>query len=49
MSADWIEAGGDEDALREARERDGSARLELWERNRLVGNLSPDGGHEPAA
>ena len=49
MSADWIEAGGDEDALREARERDGSARLELWERNRLVGNLGPDGGHEPAA
>jgi hypothetical protein len=49
MSADWIEAGGDEEALRQARERDGTGRLELWERNRLVGNLRPDGGDERAA
>jgi len=48
-SADWIEADSDEDAIREARERDGSGHVELWERNRLVGNVPPHGPAEPAA
>ena len=48
MSADWIEAEDDTDALREARERDGSGRIELWERNRLVANVSPDNSQGPA-
>lgn len=49
MSADWVDADNDDLALREARLRDGSGRLELWERNRLVGNVGPDDGQEPAA
>ena len=35
-TADWIEAEGDEDALRQARERNQTPRFELWERGRLV-------------
>jgi hypothetical protein len=35
-AADWIEADGDEEASRQARERAGPARFELWQQQRLV-------------
>jgi hypothetical protein len=41
MSADWIEADADEQALDHARERADSGRFELWESRRLVGSHRP--------
>jgi hypothetical protein len=41
VSADWIEADADELALKQARERAGEGRFELWLRNRLVGSSPP--------
>ena len=35
-AADWIEADGDEAAVRQAQDRAGDGQFELWERNRLV-------------
>ena len=35
-AADWIEAGGDDEAVRQAQDRAGEGRFELWERERLV-------------
>jgi hypothetical protein len=35
-NAEWIEAAGDDDALRDARARADSGSFELWEKNRLV-------------
>lgn len=35
-AADWIEAGGDDEAVRQAQDRAGDGRFELWERERLV-------------
>ena len=42
MNAEWIEAGGDEDALVEARQRSDAGSFELWEKNRLVERYRPD-------
>ena len=42
MNAEWIEAGGDEDALAEARQRSDAGSFELWEKNRLVERYRPD-------
>jgi hypothetical protein len=36
MSADWIDAEGDQQAIAQARER-AAGRFELWQRNRLIG------------
>ena len=38
VSADWLDAGADEDALSKAR-TSGDGRFELWERNRLIGQF----------
>jgi len=38
-NAEWIEADADEDAVRQAHVTDG-ARFELWERDRLVAQVS---------
>ena len=37
-TGDWIEADGDDDALRQAEERVDGGDFELWERKRLVGS-----------
>ncbi|MEO6224653.1 MAG: hypothetical protein ABIO80_02200 [Sphingomicrobium sp.] len=39
-AADWIDAFNDDDAVSAAREQCGDGRHELWERNRLVGEIS---------
>ena len=36
MSADWIDAEADADALRQVHERVNGTRFELWDRKRLV-------------
>jgi len=36
MGAEWIDASGDEDALRNVLSRGDSASFELWDKNRLV-------------
>ena len=36
MSADWIEANTDDDALRQAHERVDGSRFEIWDRGRLI-------------
>jgi hypothetical protein len=36
VSADWLEAEADEEALRLARERVDGAGFELWDRKRLI-------------
>lgn len=41
-NAEWIEAGGDADALAEARQRAATGSFELWEKNRLVERYRPD-------
>jgi hypothetical protein len=38
VSADWIEADGDELAVKQAREHASKERFELWQRDRLVGS-----------
>jgi hypothetical protein len=43
MSADWLEAAVDEDALRQAHERVDGSRFELWDRNRLISSSRPSG------
>jgi hypothetical protein len=42
MSAEWIEAGDDEEASRLAREQVIQGSAEIWQRNRLVARLGPD-------
>jgi hypothetical protein len=42
-SAEWIEAAGDEDALREARDRTQPGSFELWEKGRLIERHRPSG------
>ncbi len=42
MSADWLEAEGDEEARDEARARADSGSFELWERNRLIDRFGSD-------
>jgi len=44
VSAEWIEASGDDDARVQARSRSGSASFELWEKNRLVERFRPAAG-----
>lgn len=41
LNAEWIEADGDEAALRDARTRAQSDSFELWEQNRLVERHRP--------
>jgi hypothetical protein len=41
MSAEWIEADSDADALREARKQVDGVRYELWARDRLVERSHP--------
>jgi hypothetical protein len=41
-NAEWIEAGGDEEALAEARHRAVAESFELWEKNRLVERHRPE-------
>lgn len=38
--ADWIEADGDDDAARLARERIGDERFELWQGGRMLPAIS---------
>jgi len=42
MSADWIEAESDADALKEVRQQVDGVRYELWARDRLVERYHPD-------
>jgi hypothetical protein len=42
VTADWIEAERDEDALREAHVRVEGAEHELWQRGRLVARISAE-------
>ena len=42
VTADWIEAERDEDALRQAQTRSEGADHELWQRGRLVARISPE-------
>jgi hypothetical protein len=44
MSADWIEAETDDQALTLAHGQSDSRRFELWERNRLVGSYPAQSG-----
>jgi hypothetical protein len=39
ISADWVEADSDEDAVRQAQERAGDGRFELWDRQRLISSF----------
>ena len=41
--AEWIDAPDDEEALVEARARTQTGSFELWERNRLVERVRPEG------
>ena len=41
VSAEWIEAANDADALKAARELMDCFRMEVWEKERLVGRLEP--------
>jgi hypothetical protein len=43
-TAEWIEAPHDDDALRQARELDRAGIYEIWDRNRLVARIDPEGG-----
>ena len=43
MSADWIEAESDAEAVAEVHRRVDGARFELWDRYRLVGQSHPEG------
>jgi hypothetical protein len=47
MSAEWLEAEGDEHALRDAQGR-GSGSFELWDKERLVERFRAS-GQAPAA
>lgn len=38
-SAEWIEATGDDDAVRQVREQKLPFRSEIWDRNRLVARI----------
>jgi len=40
-SADWLEAAGDEDAIRKVRDMKLSCGSELWDRNRRVARIDP--------
>ena len=42
VTADWLDADSDDDALQLAQERAEGGGFELWERNRLIGR-SHDG------
>ena len=46
MSAEWIEASGDEDALRDVQGR-ASGSFELWDKDRLVERFRASG--QPSA
>ena len=43
MTADWLEAAIDEDALREAHERVDGSRFELWDGGRLISSSRGSG------
>jgi hypothetical protein len=43
ISADWIAADSDEQALAHAQETTKGGRFELWDRKRLVGRGTGDG------
>ena len=43
ISADWVEAERDDEALVQARELASDSSCELWERGRLVAQISSDG------
>jgi hypothetical protein len=47
MSAEWLEAAGDEDALRDVQDR-ASGSFELWDKDRLVERFRAS-GQPPAA
>jgi len=42
VSADWLEAVNDEDAIAKARDRGFGSRCEVWEGKRLVAELSEE-------
>ena len=46
MTAEWIEAENDEDALEKARARCKIGGYELWDRNRLVGQGGARNGED---
>jgi len=48
MGAEWIEAAGDEDALRDVQSRASSGTFELWDKDRLVERIRTS-GRPPAA
>lgn len=41
-AAEWIEAKGDDEAVRAARGRALGTRAEIWDRDRLVARIVPD-------
>ena len=43
MSAEWVEAAGDEDALRDVQGRASSGSYELWDKERLVERFRASG------
>lgn len=49
MTADWLDAEADDDALRQANDRMDGNPFELWDRNRLIvsSREAPDEGAVP--
>lgn len=43
VSAEWLEAADDDSAVEAARVSGNGSRCELWQRQRLVARLNPDG------
>ena len=48
MSAEWVEAAGDEDALRDVQDRASSGSYELWDKERLVERFRASGSPSAA-
>jgi hypothetical protein len=42
VSADWIEAVNDAEAVQTAKNQEGWLGREIWDRNRLVGRIGPE-------
>jgi hypothetical protein len=41
-SAEWLDADGDEDVVRQVRERELNCPSEIWDRKRLVARIEAD-------
>jgi hypothetical protein len=47
ISADWLEAEADDDALAQAQDHSGGRPFELWDRDRLISRSVDGTGSEP--